>query len=418
MSRTVRWSRGRGLRVAGLALVVGVGCGDPAEREVPGVVVRDSAGIRIVENPAAAMNRVVAVSAEPELVLGSLEGEPEYQFFRVAAAARLSDGSFVVANGGTREVRFYGPDGEHRRTVGGAGQGPEEYRYPVAILVGPGDTLQVQDFLDRVRYAPDGTFLGRESADMGRLQAAVGPDAFPEGGLWLADGTLFTPAFVREERRGPPDPGPPFRPPLRFLRISGDLSTATLLGDFGGIRQQFVQVDAGPRGVAPVVPPFAVSTSYAAGASDGTLVVGDSDFTEVRLFRADGREERARWPADREPVTTAEVEAWLEVQRNAPWTQNRLPQMERAWAAMEVPARKAAFGRVAMGRDGSVWVPESTDFDADPATFLVFTAEGHLRGRASLPGPFTVMDAGPGWVLGIWRDENEVEYLRLHRVGS
>ncbi|GMV04131.1 MAG: hypothetical protein AMXMBFR53_04120 [Gemmatimonadota bacterium] len=398
-----------------LAALWAWGCGGEVG-SVPAVVTeRDSAGIHIVENPAALVEAVLPVSPGPMVSVGTLEGDPAAQLFRVSAAARLSDGTIVVANGGTRDVRFFGSDGAHLRTVGGQGRGPEEYRYPVAVLVMPGDTLIVQDRLDRVWYAADGTFLERVTGDMGALQALTGPDAFPEGGLWLADGTLFVPAYLREE--GQPRAGPPFRPGIRLLRASWDLASAEFLGEYGGIQQQFVEVEPGPRGVMPMVSPYAVSTSYVGVASDGTLVVGDSDRPELHVFRADGARERFRWAAEREVLTPAEVEAWKEAQRAAGWIGDRLPQFERGWAAMTMPETKAAFGHIAGGRDGSVWVPVTFDSAAELSSFLVFTAEGRLRGRASVPGPFAVMDAGDDWVLGIWRDANDVEYLRLHRVG-
>jgi hypothetical protein len=376
-------------------------------------VERDSAGIRIVENPASALEVELAVPATPELEIGVLDGEAAYQLYQVSAAARLADGTFVVANAGSREVRFYGPDGVHRVTVGGAGQGPEEFRYPAALLVEAGDTLVVQDRLDRVRYGPGGDFLGRESADRERLQHAAGPGGFTEGGLWLPGGSLFAPVYERQT--APPVAGPPFRPRMTFLRIRPEDAVVDTLGDFGGIGQQYVDV-GGTRGVAAVVPPFPVNTSWAHGARDGTLVAADSERPEFHLFRGDGTHVLVRWPALRVPLLADEVEAWKEAQRGASWTRGQLPALERAWASLDIPERKAAYGtRVSMGRDGSVWVPES-DSQADPAPYLVFTPDGRLRGRATLPGPFLVLDAGDDWVLGVYRDENEVEYLRLHRV--
>lgn len=398
-----------------LAALWAWGCGGQEVSLPAAVTERDSAGIHIVENPAALVATELPVPPEPLVSVGTLEGDPSSQLFRVSAAARLSDGTLVVANGGTQDVRFYGPDGAHLRTVGGQGQGPEEYRYPTAVLVMRGDTVVVQDVIDRVVYTADGTFLRRLTGDMGGLQAVTGPDAFAEGGLWLADGTLFIPAYLREE--GPARAGPPFRPGFRVLRAPGDLSSAQLLGEYGGIQQQYVDVGGGGIGITSMVQPFAVNTSWSGVASDGTLVVGDSERPELHVFRADGAREWFRWAGEREALTPAEVEAWKDEQRAAGWMGDRQPEVERGWAAMTMPARKAAFGLIAGGRDGSVWVPVTFDPGAELSTFLVFTGEGRLRGRASLPGPFRVMDAGADWVLGIWRDDNDVEYLRLHRVG-
>jgi hypothetical protein len=382
------------------------------------VAERDSAGIHVVENPAASVDRALTASPEPVLSIGVVDGEPEYQLFQVSAAARLSDGGVVVANAGSREVRFYGPDGRHRATAGGSGQGPGEFRYPAAIVVEAGDTVVVQDRLDRVRFSPDGAFLGRETTDRGQLMDVLGPEARAEGGTWLPDGSFFTPVYQQDQMGVRPPPGPPFRPGMTLVRVRADRSGLDTLGVFGGIQQQFVEV-GGTFGSWPIVPPFGANTSWAFGSPDGTILVADSETPQFHLFRPDGSHVLVRWPVEREPVTQEEVAAWKEAQRNASWAQRQLPQLERGWAGMDVPDVKAAFGSmVAMGRDGSVWIPESSDYQADPAVFLSFTPEGRLRGRFAVPGPFRIMDGGEDWVLGIHRDENEVEFLRMYQVGG
>ena len=409
----------RGALALGSCLAVGsAACGAAGGSGAGGVIERDSAGIRIVESPAALLEVELKVAPEPEVTLGVMDGAPEYQLHQVSAAARLDDGTMVVVNGGSREIRFYRADGTHRATAGGGGQGPSEFRYPVAMLLRPPDTVQVQDRMDRVHFTMDGSFLGRVTTDMGALQEVVGVGAFAEGGLWLSDGSFFAPAYLREARQGSPVAGPPFRPPWLALRIAGDLSSSDTLGRFGGILQQFVDVGEA-RGAMPVVLPFGANSHYAHGPEGGSLVVADGASPEVHLFQGDGAHTIVRWAAAPEPVSAAEVEAWKEVQRGSAWAQSRLPQMERAWAAMDVPSTKAYHGAlVAMGRDGSIWLLASADYGRDPAVFLVFDPEGRLRGNATLPGPFRVMDAGPDWVLGVWRDEYDVEYLRMYRFGA
>jgi len=205
---------------------------------------------------------------------------------------------------------------------------------------------------------------------------------------------------------------------MTLLRVDEAAGRVDTLGSFGGIRQQYVEVEGGGR-VSPMTQPFAVSTSWAQGAADGSLLVADSGRPEVHLFRGDGTHVLVRWDAEPEPLTAGEVEAWKDRVRADPRMRERMAWFERGWAAMDMPDRKAAYGRdVALGRDGSFWVPVSADLEPDPATFLVFTPDGRLRGRATLPGPFRVMDVGADWVLGVWFDEYGVEYLRMYTVGG
>ena len=82
-----------------LAALVLAACGGDARAAGPAV--RDSAGIRIVENerPAWRGGEGWTVAADPLLDLGVAEGDPRYQFGVVGDAVRLGDGTLVVADG-------------------------------------------------------------------------------------------------------------------------------------------------------------------------------------------------------------------------------------------------------------------------------------------------------------------------------
>ncbi len=125
--------------------------------------VRDSAGIRIVENSGSPLWREGEGWEFTEVLrIGVLEGEPEYEFGRVSGIAVLSDRRIVVADAMAHELRFFSAEGVHELTVGRDGQGPGEFGdglfYPV---VGPGDTMLVFDRGNQraVVIAPDGTWL-------------------------------------------------------------------------------------------------------------------------------------------------------------------------------------------------------------------------------------------------------------------
>ena len=80
------------------------------ETEGPGeAVVRDSAGISIVENTGGswASGGGWTVSAEPILQLGGDAGDPLKDFSQVTGALQMANGSLAVANSSTSEVRFF-----------------------------------------------------------------------------------------------------------------------------------------------------------------------------------------------------------------------------------------------------------------------------------------------------------------------
>jgi len=95
----------------------GSGAKDPSLPIPP--VVRDSAGVTIVEN------------AEPQWApgsewrvgrvvtsIGEVQGDPAHELYRVSDATRLSDGTVVVGNSSSGEIRFFDQDGVFRRQVG------------------------------------------------------------------------------------------------------------------------------------------------------------------------------------------------------------------------------------------------------------------------------------------------------------
>src|SRR5688500_15639118 len=132
------------------AAVVGSGCG---AGEAPGAVVRDSAGIRIVENdrPAWSDEQRWRVGPEPSVDIGG-DSAPAYLLNAVRGAQRLSDGRIAVMNGGSADVRLFDSTGRHLSTIGRRGQGPGEFAAPSRVLELPGDSLLVLDNNFRLRF--------------------------------------------------------------------------------------------------------------------------------------------------------------------------------------------------------------------------------------------------------------------------
>ena len=188
--------------------------------------------------------------------------------------------------------------------------------------------------------------------------------------------------------------GTAFRPPVTLVRVTSDLAIVDTLGIFGGLLQEFVQIGSQSKlfGV-----PFGPDTHWAVGSSDGTIVVGDASVPALHRFHADGSHSIVRWGSTAVPLSETELEAWLDAQRAAPWTQARLPEHERAWATVAIPDVKPHYGSLAVGSDGSVWVGQPPAVGATSSTFRVFRQDGAFEGVVTLPARFAVHDAGPGW---------------------
>ena len=166
----------RSLLLCAAALAALAACGGEGVREAASV--RDSSGIRIVENVGTG-DQAEHFADTPRLVLGDDETRPETVFYRVAGAVRLADGRIVVADGSSGELRFFAHDGTHVRTVGGLGGGPAEFGELSSLMRSPGDTLLAVD-RGRQRIAMF-TDSGEFARGLSYRGLAFGPGAFLAG---------------------------------------------------------------------------------------------------------------------------------------------------------------------------------------------------------------------------------------------
>ncbi len=91
-------------------------------------VVRDSAGIAIVENSAPVLPRNSwSVLREPSLDIGGDENDEMQNLYQVAGSVQLSDGRIVIAHSPPPMLRWYGPDGRFLTGTGRPGGGPGEF---------------------------------------------------------------------------------------------------------------------------------------------------------------------------------------------------------------------------------------------------------------------------------------------------
>ncbi|MCH7563401.1 MAG: hypothetical protein IH968_06195 [Gemmatimonadetes bacterium] len=142
-----------------------------------------------------------ALSPEPTVSIGVVEGDEPYQLHGASSSVRLPDGRIAVVNGGSDEVRFFGENGEFLGSFGGDGDGPGEFRDPSRIRYLRGDTLQVWDQRKR-RYSlhdGSGAFI-----EVRRLESDE-MEPFPAD-VWVYGGNLID-SPVRPEKRGGLVPG-------------------------------------------------------------------------------------------------------------------------------------------------------------------------------------------------------------------
>jgi hypothetical protein len=106
------------------------------------------------------------------------------------------------------------------------------------------------------------------------------------------------------------------------------------------------------------------------------------------------------------------VELWKGDQRAVQLEEGRTAERERAWSLMTVPDTKPQYGRATAGSDGRIWVTQAEE-SRDHTALRVFDEAGYFTGTVVIPGRFTVLDSGPGWVAGVARDDSDVEFVQM-----
>jgi hypothetical protein len=126
---------------APLLLALAAAC---TETEIPpSATVRDSAGVRIVEQGALERLSRTTMGPSPAFELGWTAGS--VSFSNVPAGALFGDGSSVVFDEGAQALYFISADGRDVAQAGRAGEGPGEFRAGSAITILAGDTVVIYD---------------------------------------------------------------------------------------------------------------------------------------------------------------------------------------------------------------------------------------------------------------------------------
>lgn len=391
-------------------------CGGGAAPEGD-VTVRDSAGVRIVENREGRWGPGEAwtVAENPLLDIGAVGGAPEEQFGDVEGVVRLEGGPIVVADGAARELRFFTAAGEFLGRAGGEGGGPGEFGQLNGVHAYPGDSVAAWDARgQRVAiFGPDRGF-GRETG----LRDAGGVASTLHG--VLSDGSLVVePAGSLGDlmARGEKAAG---RDTVAFLRYGRDGRLADTLARMPGPETVVLR-----RGITVSRRSVLFGRDSHAAVGDDRVYVGESGAFRITVLGPGGRPLGSiRWSGELDPVDEGQLrrareEARAEQRRTMEELADRLSRpLDGGEEQEELPARSTvpAFDRLLVDADGSLWVREHLTPGDAPRTWQVFGPDGRWLGDVTTPAGLEVRQIGPDWLLGVGTDELGTEHVRLHRL--
>ena len=380
------------------------GC-DRSARSEPDFVVRDSAGVTIVENrrPQPDIRLGWEIGSVPSLSIGGAVDDPGHDLFNVTDATRLADGVIVVADAGSGELRVFDASGTHRESLGGRGEGPGEFGNAAPSTVGPwqGDSIVASDtFARRVSVFGSNGEHGRTfvlESPYYRLRGVL-----RDGRMFLGNGSTLASAVVgtgvarREIAYG-------------IARPDGGLHKA--LGTSPG-EEWYVVSDE--RGMAVYPQPFARTTRTAVW---GNLVVITPNVRyELRAYDADGalamivrRDHDLRGPTGTdvdEHLARLYADASEQERASALADLRNMPRVETF----------PAFRHILADRLDHLWVEEYPlpgGTDAPTALWTVFDPGGRMRGQVETPAGLEIFEIGADYILGSMADELGTESVQL-----
>jgi hypothetical protein len=410
----------------GLVLLLSAGGCEPAAAPSDTAIRTDSAGVLLVEYPGLPPMEAsrIAIAAEPELVLGDGHAfaGPDHEFFQIrGGVSQLRDGTLVVANNGSRELRFYGADGRFLRSAGRDGDGPGEFRQLAHLWIMAGDTLVV---LDRVagrlqQFSPDGAFVRATSVNTAPfVEKFSGLRPYPQAVLEKGRVVVFLES--RSTRIG--SRGPAERQPLLVALHRLDEGGWDSVRVVPGTEQVF-----GPAGESYTYQFGAYTVAAGAGA---TIAVADAARFRVELFDPDGRlVSILSAPVPEVPVTAAVIEGQIE--HMVDWVPVDEPEeyaemLRKAYSARHAPVLPA-IRAIFVDADERIWVERYDVPGSGPSRWEVFERDGTWVGRVEMPEGLArgTSDgrSAPGFSIasgrlaGVWRDPHTgVETVRVYRV--
>ena len=396
-------------------LVLGLAACDSATR-FPGTLHTDSAGIAIATalEPLWGPGEGWTVSEEPQVEIGAATGANEYLLDNVVGAVRLSNGDIVLGEWMSGELRRYDRNGTFMWRAAGRGEGPGEHaslRYVGALA---GDSVVTWDSgLRRVQvFAPDGVVVRTMRVDA-PWSGFLPRIAFGVSGRDL----LIT---LADERGGTPD-GVVRWPGLRIATVSLDDAAVTTVMDVPGEEQVIAR-----QGRLSMAYTFGKEPKFAV--TGDRLAMVDTEVFSIRSIALADATTAAILRRDQpiREVTSADVDAYIEwlIARNmyGGRTREDLEPSIPTWREDPMASTLPVLQSIHLDPAGNLWVEPYSPHGAEVPPFEVYTPDGTWLGSVAVPpgmdlgsrGLGAPFEIGEDYILGLWRDEQNVEYVRMY----
>lgn len=392
------------LLFAGLALL---GCGESGGGWDG--TVTDSAGVEIVTSTSGLWGPGEAWAVEQDLLVGTAEGEPEYQFGQIAGIDVGADGRIYVMDQQASEIRVFDADGEFITAMGQRGSGPGELSQAAGpVFVTPGDTVVVPDLMQQriTLYTASGEPAGSEPLPM-------------TGGI--ATKWMETPSQdIIQQATVMALPGQEDVDPKNLLirrEPTGEVIDTVLEMPIG----ETVSF----AGNTPSITLFEPEPMWTMG-PDGRLYTGINAEYSLNVYSTDGELLRiVRRPFERRPISDSDQADLRRIIEGLWREQGMQPEaLQMLSQALQFAEFYPAYANILGGPDHTLWVQaiQTPDEireaggtfdiqDMGSATWEIFDGDGQLLGTLRMPPRFTPLAFIDGDLYGVLRDDLDVQYV-------
>ncbi|MBL8997924.1 MAG: hypothetical protein KJZ74_06325 [Gemmatimonadales bacterium] len=327
----------------------------------------------------------------------------EAAFTSVSDIATNRNGDIFVLLPDDRSVQVFDRQGRKLRSIGRDGEGPGEFRWPMALGF-RADTLWVWDpTLARLTLSRmDGVFI--RSIPVGTIGSA----------RLLIDGSIAVKRY-NDNALTVGASGRLSAPILRYSDVGVILDT---LADPAVHRSSYMVISTG-RGTAQAAQPFSDGPLWGM-IPDGSGVVvvdrrtatrpGAATYRVTRINVAGDTAFSREFPYTAAPVPPAVLEGvvsdWVErIARSAPAGGTSIrPDRDAIKRAINLPTTMAAVSAVAIGDDGTIWVRREEPAPTSQARWDVIRRDGQSVTVVAGPRALQIFRANAAAAWGIERD--------------
>jgi hypothetical protein len=351
-----------------------------------------------------AVQQTWTLSPQPVVRIGEVEAEQQYMFSLVTGALRLSDGRLIVANGSSNELRVYDAKGKHLTTLGRTGGGPGEFQTLRGLWPLPADSFIAVD-------ARNGRLTFFSSAPT--MSHTIQVPTIPGANGRMADGSLIaTVGLAPPEKREMKD----------FHGLIDFIGLVLRRGPNATAYDTIVRGKAGQSLVVTVPPsfrqyPFPYGRTAQIAVGRNRFYYGDTHSTELGIYDLSGqRTGSIKIRGSGRALSQADIDKWVDVEVEKRTTPQTKTDTRTAFRDIPAPKRSPEFAALKLDDAGNLWVREYGPPWDPSLNWNVHDESGKAIGRVRMPPRFEPMHIGRDFILGVSKDELDVERVELYSL--